>query len=318
MKYSVVVPIYNDAYLARPLCEELVRVLETLTPVRPLRHAMELLFINDGSKNDSLDTLRQLVKEFDMVRVIDLSRNFGQHQAIACGFKEARGDIVIRMNVDMQDPPAELPKLLAVMAQDDADLVVGQYTTRKSPLKDKLTSAIYFSCFRFLTGLEVPHNTSPMRAMSRRFITAYNTLTEKSRFPQGLDCWLGFRQRTVPIEHRARADKKSSYTFTKRLALAFNGIVYFSDRPIKLVTAFGFIVACFGLALGLSIVANKIAGTEYLPGYASLAAMGLITFGIQLTSLGIIGLYVGKIFKEVQNRPLYVVRETYSNEATHG
>ena len=196
MKYSVVVPIYNDAYLAEALCLE----LESL--FKKIDGGMELLFINDGSKNNSLDTLCGLTRKFSFVRVIDLSRNFGQHQALACGYREARGEIVIRMNVDMQDPPRELPKMLKVSQDDDADLVVGRYRIRKSPMINKFTAFCYYAIFKFLTGLEAEQNTSPMRVMSRRFINAYNTLTEKSRFPQGLDLWLGFRQRYVEIEHQ--------------------------------------------------------------------------------------------------------------------
>lgn len=305
MKYSIVVPIYNDGYLARAMCEEVQRVFATIPGEK------ELIFVNDGSKNDSLATLHTLANEFPFVKVINLSRNFGQHQAIACGFNEARGDIIIRMNVDQQDPPAELPKLLRLVEEEDCDLVVGQYRARKSPLRSKVTSFVYFAVFRFLTGLDVPHNTSPMRVMSRRFINAYNQLTEKSRFPQGLDIWLGFKQAYVPIEHREREDRKSSYTFTKRLKLALDGILYFSDRPIKIVMAFGFLMSIAGLVLGVAVVIAKIQGIELLPGYASLMVLGLVSFGIQLTSLGLVGLYIGRIFKEVQNRPLYLIRDVY-------
>lgn len=303
--YSVVVPIYNDGYLARALCEELARVFAQMGST------FELIFVNDGSRNDSLKQLQALTTEFDFVTVVDLSRNFGQHQAIACGFRLARGERIIRLNVDMQDPPSELPRMIAAMDAGDLDLVVGHYSARQSPLTSKLTSYLYFKIFRFLTGFEVPRNSSAIRVMSRRFIDAYNSLTEKTHFPQGLDAALGFRQHSIEIEHRPRIDGKSSYTFTKRLALALNGILYFSDRPIKLMVGFGFAVACIGVFLGLFIVTSQLLGTHYLPGYASLAAIGLFTFGIQLTCLGVLGLYIGRIFREVQNRPAYIVRETY-------
>lgn len=308
MKYSIVIPIYNDGYLARAMCEEVARVFSTIAGEK------ELLFINDGSANDSLETLKGLVADFSFVRVIDLSRNFGQHIALACGFREAKGEIIIRMNVDQQDPPAELPKMLDILAREDVDLVAGTYAARQSPIKDRLSSMLYFSVFRFLTGMEVI-NTSPMRVMNRRFINAYNQLTEKSRFPQGLDYWLGFKQRYIEIEHRARIDKASSYTFAKRLRLAMDGILYFSERPIRMVMGFGFCMAVLGVVLGVAIIIAKIMGTQFLPGFASLAVLGLTTFGIQLTSLGLIGLYIGRIFREVQNRPLYLIRETYSKES---
>ena len=305
MRYSVVIPIYNDAYLARDCC------IETAAVFAAISNDFEILFINDGSKNDSLAVLIALSKEFHFVRVIELARNYGQHSAVACGYKEARGEVVIRMNVDMQVPPAELPKLLAVFEAEDADLVVGQYAKRKSPLTTKCSAWCYYALFKFLTGLKAEQNTSPMRVMSRRFIGAYNSLTEKSRFPQGLDLWLGFKQRYVTIEHRERVDKKSSYNFCSRLSLALTGLLYFSDRPIKMVIIFGFVMGIIGSLMGGYIIVGKILGVSFLPGYASLAAIALFTFGIQLTCLGLIGLYIGKIFKEVQNRPLYLVREEY-------
>ncbi|MGD9968703.1 MAG: glycosyltransferase family 2 protein [Hyphomonadaceae bacterium] len=308
MKYSVVVPIYNDGYLAEALCEEVQRVFA------PMPGGMELLFINDGSSNDSLDILLALGSRFSFVRVIDLSRNFGQHSALACGFREAKGEIVVRMNVDMQDPPAETPKLLEVMQRDDADLVVGQYQQRRSPILNKLTAYGYYALFKFLTGLEAEQNTSALRVMSRRFIDAYNLFTEKSRFPQGLDLWLGFKQRYVPIEHRARADGKSSYTTLGRLRLALMGLLYFSDRPIMLLTGFGVVCAIGGLLLGAFVVLERIFGGALMPGYASIIVLALTTFGIQLASIGLIGLYIGRIFREVQNRPLYLIREIYGQE----
>ena len=168
--------------------------------------------------------------------------------------------------------------------------------------------------FRFFTGFDTPQDTSPLRAMSRRFVDAYNALTEKSRFPQGLDQWLGFRHKYVEIEHRERADGRSAYGFWSRLRLAVNGILYFSDRPLQLVVVAGFVVAVLGIVLAVYIVTERLVGVDYLPGYASLASIGLIAFGVQLGCTGLVGLYIAKIFREVQNRPLYIVREKYEQD----
>lgn len=315
MKYSVVVPIYNDGYLAHDFCKECYRVFSELLGSESVDDQLELIFINDGSHDGSLKSLVELSNQFNFVRVIDLSRNFGQHQAIACGLRQSNGTIIVRSNVDMQDPLSELPKLLRPVEESNVDLAIGQYRSRRSPLMDKLTSSAYFSMFRFLSGIDVPRNTSPLRAMSRRFVDAYNQLTEKSRFPQGLDYWLGFEHILIPIEHRKRTDKKSSYTLVKRLRLGLEGALYFSDRPIILMTLFGFVLGVIGGSLGLWFLITRLLGASYLPGYASLAAIGLGAFGIQLCCLGVVGLYVGKIFKETQNRPLYIIRETYGSKA---
>jgi dolichol-phosphate mannosyltransferase len=311
IRYSIVVPIYGDGYLARALCQEIDRVMSGYVRPGRLRDSLELIFVNDGSRDDSLDALLECRKGFDFVRVIDLSRNFGQHCAIACGMREARGEIVLRMNVDMQDPPSAIPLLLETLRSGGYDLVAGRYTARKSPLANRISSYLYFLLFRFLTGFDAPQNTSPLRAMSRRFVDTYNALTEKSRFPQGLDQWLGFRHKYVEIEHRSRADGRSSYNLWSRLRLAANGILYFSDRPLKFVALAGLVLAFLGLALAGYFVTDRLLGADYLPGYASLASIGLIAFGVQLGCMGLVGLYIAKIFKEVQNRPLYIIREKF-------
>lgn len=312
MRFSIVVPIYNDGYLARDLCVEVQGVMAAWLDKTDISSDVELIFVNDGSRDASVQELRMVVDEFSFVSLIDLSRNFGQHAAIACGLMHAKGDVVVRMNVDMQDHPMFIPKLLEHLEENNLDLVVGQYDVRKSPWLDRLTSDAYFYCFKWLTGFSIPKNTSPLRAMSRRFVNAYNGLTEKTRFPQGLDVWLGFDHGTVPIEHREREDGKSSYTFIKRLALAFDGILYFSDRPIKLVAGAGVAVSVLGFLLGLVLVVSKLMGVEYLPGYASLASMGLIALGLQLFSIGLVGLYIAKIFVEAKDRPLYLVKDHYN------
>jgi len=312
MKYSIVVPIYHDGYLADDLCNEIERVMQSYLDCDDITPDLELIFVNDGSEDNSLIQLKAALAKHTFVKLVDLSRNFGQHSAIACGLCQARGNTVIRMNVDMQDHPSFIPILLDHYKKTGADLVVGQYDKRNSPLLDKITAALYFRLFRGLTGFEVPKNTSPMRVMSRRFVNAYNSLSEKTRFPQGLDAWLGFEHECVNIEHRSRVDNRSSYNFTKRLSLALSGAVYFSDRPIKFVAGGGLMLSILGFVIGLVIAGTKVLGVDYLPGYASLASIGLIAMGLQLFSIGLIGLYVSKIFVEVKNRPIFIVKEIYT------
>lgn len=311
MQYSIVVSIYYDAYLAKPLCQELHNVMSKYVSCNDISSKVELIFVNDGSRDDSIEVLIKLAQDFNFVRVIDLSRNFGQHAAIACGIKEAKGQVVLRMNVDMQDPPYEIPKLLDVMKATDCDLVVGQYAIRHSPWINRFTAYIYFKVFKFFTGFETPQNTSPLRAMNRGFVNAYNSLTEKSRFPQGLDQWLGFKHKYIEIDHKARKDNKSSYNLFTRTKLAINGLLYFSDRPLTLVVIAGFLFSMCGIALAFIFVFGRVMGLNFLPGYLSLISLGLIAFGLQLGCTGLVGLYVSRIFKEVQNRPLYIIRKEY-------
>ncbi|MBN9244841.1 MAG: glycosyltransferase family 2 protein [Mesorhizobium sp.] len=312
-KYSVVVPVYNDGALAPAFCEEIAKTFRGYLGVEDLVGHVELIFVNDGSRNDSLGHLKAMTARYPFVRVIDLSRNFGQHIAIACGLSDAHGDVVLRMNIDMQDHPDQIPLLLDAMHTEHLDLVVGQYAVRESPWANRLTAWLYFYLFEFLTGFSSPQNTSPLRAMSRRFVDAYNRLTERSRFPQGLDQWLGFDHKYVPIEHSPRSVGKSSYNFWSRLRLGIEGILYFSNRPLTLIAIAGFALSLIGLALGLYVVLARLFWVALLPGYASIVSVGLIAFGIQLGCMGVVGLYVARIFAETQNRPLYIVKACYTH-----
>lgn len=312
-KYSVVVPVYNDGALAPAFCEEIAKTFRAYLNVEDLVDQLEVIFINDGSRNDSLRYLKDMAGRHAFVRVIDLSRNFGQHIAIACGLADARGNVVLRMNIDMQDHPDQIPLLLDAMHAEHLDLVVGQYAVRESPWINRLTAWLYFYLFEFLTGFSSPQNTSPLRAMSRRFVDAYNRLTERSRFPQGLDQWLGFDHKYIPIEHSPRSVGKSSYNFWSRLRLGIEGILYFSNRPLTLIAIAGFVLSLIGLALGVYVVLARLFWVTLLPGYASIVSVGLIAFGIQLGCMGVVGLYVARIFAETQNRPLYVVKAYFAH-----
>lgn len=309
--YSFIVPIYNDGYLAHDLCEQIEEVMKKYLNISDLSEKIELIFINDGSKDRSLQELITLKKRFNFLKIINLSRNFGQHQAIACGYKEAKGNIIIRLNVDMQDHPRDIPLFLREIENGTADCVIGQYSNRKSPKINKLTSKLYFHVFKLLTGIDVPLNTSPLRVMSRRYINGYNLLKESHRFPQGLDGWLGFRCHYIPLTHYSRKDKASSYNFFSRTKLAINGILYFSDRPIKLVIYIGILCSLIGFVGGAKLVFDKLFNNNVIMGYTSIITVVLVAFGIQLSVTGLIGLYIGKVFTEVKGRPLYIIENEY-------
>jgi dolichol-phosphate mannosyltransferase len=215
------------------------------------------------------------------------------------------------MNVDMQDHPDQIPTLLEHMAATNADVVIGQYDQRESPLINRMTARLYYSFFRIMTGLDSPQNTSPLRVLSRRYVNAYNCLTEKTRFPQGLDQWLGFSPRYTRIAHRQRLKGRSSYNFWSRLRLGLDGLLYFSERPLILMMSLGLLLSAFGTIMGLLLVVMRLFLTNIEPGFTSLAAIGLFAFGVQLICLGVVGFYVGKIFKEVQNRPLYIIKDRF-------
>jgi dolichol-phosphate mannosyltransferase len=219
------------------------------------------------------------------------------------------------MNADLEDPPEEIPKLLTKIETEDFDIVHGLRKKRQSPLNVRFTSLLFNTLLNKLTGYEVPINVATLRVMNRRFIDAYNSLAESSRYIPGLEMWLGFKRGYVDIEHRERRMGRSSYSFRRRLMMAFDSIISFSDLPLKIVAVIGFIVAILGFVLTVFITILKLLYVDIEAGYASTISFIVFLSGVQVLVVGVASLYIGRILREVQNRPLYVVRETINVSA---
>lgn len=308
MHCSIVVPIYNDGFMAEKFAMEFLRVFKEYYKKENIENDIELIFVNDGSKNESYSILESISKEYKFVKAIELSRNFGQHIALSCGYANASGEFVGMLNVDMQDPPSQIPILLDYLENNNVDIVFGLRETRYSSISDKYTSLLFNFVLNKLTGNNTPSNVSTIRVMNRKFITAYNSLTEKSRYLPGLENWLGFKHGFVKTVYQDRREGKSSYNFKKRLIMAIDSIISFSDLPLKLIAISGIGIAFLGFFLNLILVLSKLFFTEYKPGFTS--TISIITFlgGIQILVTGMGALYIGRILKEVQNRPLYLIR----------
>ncbi len=309
MKYSFVVPIYNDGWLAEEFCTEFQRVLRQYLNTHPLEGTVELIFVHDGGQNDSWQYLVKLPAAFPFVKTIDLSRNFGQHIALSCGYAHACGEFVGMLNVDMEDPPDQIPVLLDLIQKGDHDIVYGLRRERKSPWFESLTSKAFNLLLNKLTGHDLPLNIATLRVMDRKFVDAYNSLNEKSRYIPGLEMWLGFRKGFVAIEHRHRTKGRSSYSFRKRLSMATEAIISFSDLPLRWLVRFGFVVSFLGFVLGLYWLGQKVFLPDVAPGFTSTITIIIFFAGVQIIVAGSAGLYIGRVLKEVQNRPLYIIRE---------
>jgi glycosyltransferase involved in cell wall biosynthesis len=315
---SFVVPIYNDAELAGDFCEEFQRVFQAYLAQPHLRGHVELIFVNDGSRQESAFTLKSLCDRFEFLKVVNLSRNFGQHIALSCGYREARGAYVGMLNVDMQDPPDQIPLLLDFIRTGEYDIVFGLRNEVHASRLTRLTSRVFHKALSKLTGYEMRSNTSTLRLMNRRFVDAYNSLTESSRYLPGLEFWIGFRRGYVNIAHRARMKGRSSYDFTRRFALALDSIISFSDIPLKLAVLVGSVVAFVGLFLTLVLIIQKLFFIEMRPGYTSTVSVTVFLGGVQILFIGLASLYIGRILKEVQRRPLYIVGDRYPQETQRG
>ena len=309
MKYSFIIPIFNDGYLADVFCFEFQRVFREYLKKQSINEDLELIFVNDGSTDNSLQLLHKVAKKYSFVKTIDLSRNFGQHIAIICGYHHATGELVGRINVDMQDPPVEVPSLIEVINAGDCDIVIGIQRARQSKLLDVVTSRFFVWFFNILIGGNIPHSTATLRIMTKQYADNYKLINDKMPFLQGLETWFGYRVKYVPTDHLQRLDKKTSYTFIKRLKLALNASIAFSDRPLKYVIYIGLIIATMGFVGLGAIVLRQLFFADLLVGYSSTIAVILLCSGGHILVIGLCGLYVGKILAQVQGRPLYLIRE---------
>jgi glycosyltransferase involved in cell wall biosynthesis len=312
MQFSFIVPIYNDGYLVESFCKEFEAVFQNHIENKNIENDVELIFVNDGSKNDSLNDLIWASNNFSFVKVIDLSRNFGQHIALSCGYQNAKGEYVGMLNVDQQEPPSQLPILISYLINNKLDIVFGTFEERKTSFINRTTSKIFSNILNYLTQSKTPNNVTTARVMNRKFVNAYNQLSEKSRYLPGLEIWLGFKHGFTPIIHTERKQGKSSYNFKKRIVMAIDAILSFSDFPLRLIVGLGSLVAIVGFMLTIFLMISKLFLADYQPGYTT--TVSLITFlgGIQIMVIGFASLYIGRILKEVQNRPLYIINETYN------
>ncbi len=308
--YSFVVPIYHDAQLAPAFCDEFERVFAAYLGTDDISAGVELIFVNDDGTAATADLLAQECRRHRFVRLLNLSRNFGQHVALSCGYDHALGDYVGMLNVDMQDPPDQIPLLLDALKTGEYDIVVGVREKRESPLLDRLTSRGFNWFLNKATGYDMPLNAATLRVMNRRFVDAYRQLTERSRFLPGLEMWLGFHHGYVPISHARREHGTSSYTFRKRVRLAFEAIISFSDLPLRFFVALGGVVALVGFLLAAYLALGKLLFADFRAGYASTVTVILFIGGVLITVIGVASLYIGRVLSEVQARPLYVVRDS--------
>jgi glycosyltransferase involved in cell wall biosynthesis len=311
IKYSLVVPIYRDGELAEEFCAEFERVFQKLLAKQSIAEEVELIFVNDDASEETAAALRQICERHEYAKLINLSRNFGQHIALSCGYRHASGEYVGTLNVDMEDAPADIPLLLEGLESGRYDIMFGLRKVRRSGLFIRMTSLLFYWILNKATGYDVPLNTATLRIMSRRFVNAYNALTEKSRYIPGLEMWLGFRRGYVEVIHRERTRGRSSYTFGRRLRLAIDAILSFSDLPLRMLVRLGGVVALVGFGLILALMFGKLFVMDFRPGYTSTMSAIVFLGGMQILVIGVASLYIGRILREVQNRPLYVIRDAY-------
>ena len=299
---SIVSPAYNEAENLGEFYSRVINATDNLNL------EIEIIYINDGSQDSTIDIITKQRQIDNRITIIDLSRNFGKEIALTAGLDYSSGDAVIVIDADLQDPPELIPKLVEKW-REGYDVVNAKRIKRKGEsLLKKVMSYIYYRLLFYLSDINVPKDTGDFRLLNKNALDALLKLREKHRYMKGLFVWVGFKQKEIEYEREARFRGKTKWGFFSLFNLAFDGLTSFSIMPLRLASTIGFLSALIGFFYGAVIVFKTLFFHEPVAGFTSLVV--LITFfgGIQLLSIGIIGEYIGRIFNETKNRPLYVVK----------
>lgn len=271
----------------------------------------ELIFVNDGSRDNSIDLIKNLSQQHSEVKYIDLSRNFGHQIAVSAGLDKAEGDVVVIIDADLQDPPELIQDLYNKM-QEGYEVVYAKRKARKGESFMKLlTAKVFYRLLSAITSISIPVDTGDFRIMSKKVVLALRQMPETNKFLRGQISWIGYKQTFVEYERNERNAGTTGYTYKKMIKFALDGITAFSNLPIKAVTAMGFLVSGVAFIMILvSFYVKYFTAEETEPGWASLMVGLMFLGGVQLISLGIIGEYISRINTDVRRRPLYFIQET--------
>ncbi len=304
MLLSIVVPAFNEQDVLPRTHQRLRAVVDGLEGLES-----EIIYVDDGSRDRTLEVLREIQRDDPRVRVLRFSRNFGHQMAVTAGVEEALGDVVVVIDADLQDPPEVMTEMLAQWREGyHVAYGVRQWRDGETAFK-RWTAAVFYRLLNQLTDTEIPIDTGDFRLMDRRVVEALRAMPERDRFVRGMVSWVGFRQVAVTYARAPREAGESKYPLWKMMRFAIDGITSFSIRPLRLATLLGFassVIALGGIAYAIGV---RLLTRHWVAGWAATFVAILFVGGIQLISVGMIGEYVGRIYGEVKRRPLYVVQE---------
>jgi polyisoprenyl-phosphate glycosyltransferase len=300
---SLVLPIYNEQAVIPELGRRLEEFLATVGV------SWEVVFVDDGSKDRSLELLKELAKEEPRYRIFSFSRNFGHQLAITAGVDFARGEAVVVMDADLQDPPEVVSEMLERW-REGYDVVYGvRKVRRKETIFKRATAAAFYRLLRAMVGVPIPVDAGDFRLMSRRVVLTLRALRETSRFVRGMVAWVGFKQSAVYYERAGRFAGETHYPLRKMIRFAFDGIASFSTVPLKIATWLGVLAGVAAIVVAGWAVYVRLFNVEAVPGWATIMIAVTLAASAQLLMTGILGEYVGRIYEEVKRRPLYIVSE---------
>jgi polyisoprenyl-phosphate glycosyltransferase len=304
---SIIVPVKDEEQAIAPFIERVTKVLANMPALE--KGAFEILFIDDGSSDGTLDAVRRGHSADPRVRAVSFSRNFGKEAALTAGLEHARGAAVVPMDVDLQDPPEALLQMIDKW-REGFEIVYGVRSDRASDsLPKRLTADLYYRAHNWLSNDKIPEHAGDFRLLDRKVVDAIKAMPERNRFMKGLFAWAGFKQASVTYSRAPRTTGESKFRYWHLWTFALDGITSSSTVPLRIWSYLGGLVALFALAYAMFIAVRTLVFGIDLPGYASLIVSVLFLGGLQLLSLGILGEYVGRILTETKQRPLYVIRE---------
>lgn len=308
--YSLVIPIYNEEATLPELYRRLVALMSHL------EGAVEVVFVNDGSRDRSLLILQELRSQDARICYLSFARNFGHQIAVTAGLHFARGDAVIVMDADLQDPPELIPKLVEQWRQGYQVVYAQRSRRQRDPWLKRLFAYSYYRLLRQLADVEIPTDTGDFCLMDRQVVQLLNRMPERHRYIRGLRAWTGFRQTAVLFERDPRFAGEVKYTFQKSLALGINGLISFSKVPLRISTYLGLLAAAIALLMALLVLYWRLfESNSPVTGFTIIAIAMFFLGAVQLLSIGILGEYIGRIYEEVKGRPLYVLSEVAGFES---
>lgn len=307
---SVLIPAYNEEEVLDMLMERLGK----LAADQP-KYSWEFMFVNDGSRDRTLEIIKQYAERDTRVSYINLSRNFGKETAMIAGFDHVRGDAVVNIDADLQDPPELIPQMIKYWEDGYDDVFARRRSRAGESFVKKLTSQVYYKVLQRSTRIPIQIDTGDFRLLDRRCIDALKQFRESERYTKGMFSWIGYKKKEILYDRDPRAAGTTKWNYGKLVNLAIDGITSFTTAPLRVSTYVGFVVSVVAFVYILYLLIRPLFGVPTGGGYSSIMAVVLFLGGVQLLSLGVIGEYVGRIFNETKNRPLYFVEEYH--EARH-
>lgn len=305
---TILVPAYNEQEVLHMLYERLKNIMDNLSSYR-----FEILLVNDGSKDNTLAVMKELRSMDNRICYLNLSRNFGKETAMIAGLDYAKGDCVIIIDADLQDPPELIPDMLKLWEEGYDDVYAKRKSRKGESFLKKFTSKMYYKMLQSVTNIEIQKDTGDFRLLDRRCVEALKSIRESQRYTKGLFSWIGYNKKEILFDRDPRAAGKTKWNYGKLINLSIDGLTSFTTTPLRFAAVMGILVSLAGFIYMLAIIIKTIIYGIDVPGYSSTMVVILFLGGIQLIFLGVIGEYLGRTFNESKRRPIYFV-ERYNEE----